>query len=209
MVDSSFIPYLFLTFFIGYSINLLEVCTSKYPNTCGFLIFKSWKLHVYCVIYGLISSVSLMCIWILLPLNPSSTPTLIESLIHDPLIQAIVVGTSAKAIFHINIFSARIGSMHVPIGLETLCCLFEPYLLRQVELEEYCSIRTYIEEKSRAFNDVGDVKGLIRKNIPNSSVESDKDVFLVDLKKRKTKEDSMELYFRKFGKKNFDRLFDH
>ncbi|HAC16394.1 MAG TPA: hypothetical protein DCE78_10695 [Bacteroidetes bacterium] len=150
-----------------------------------------------------------MCIWILLPLNPSSTPTLIESLIHDPLIQAIVVGTSAKAIFHINIFSARIGSMHVPIGLETLCCLFEPYLLRQVELEEYCSIRTYIEEKSRAFNDVGDVKGLIRKNIPNSSVESDKDVFLVDLKKRKTKEDSMELYFRKFGKKNFDRLFDH
>jgi hypothetical protein len=204
MVDFSLLAPCLLTFFCGYLINLLEVCTSKYPTTYGFLISKSLQLHIYCIIYGLISLISLLVISLLFHPDPSAS----DQLIYNPYIQALLIGASAKAIFHINIFCMEMGTTHVPVGLETLCCLFEPHLLRQIDLEEYNSLRAYIETKSSIFSDVNTVKKRIRDNLPNSD-GFNKDVFLVDLKKRKTKEDAMELYFRNFGKKNFNRVFAH
>jgi hypothetical protein len=190
---------------IGFAFTLFEFCTSEYPTTCSFLLKKSWKLYAYCIIFGVLSAIIMFLVLLIFPSD--STQPIMSSLFYNPLFQAIIIGISVKAIMHINIFSANLGTFHVPIGLETVCYIFEPYLLNQLKLDEYSLVMEYINTKPHINQNISDVKKLIQNKSPRTLTDAEWRTFKIDLEKRITSEDAMELFFRVFGKRNFDRIF--
>ena len=193
---------------IGFAFTLLEICTSEYPTTCYFLLRKSVKIYIYCAIFGILSSLFMLMVFlILLPSGLDPTQGANNSIIFNPLFEAVIIGVSVKAVMHINVFSANLGSAHVPIGLETVCCLFEPYLLKQLKLDEYSLVMEYVNTKPDVMKDISEIKTYIQNKSPRTLPDGEWRTFLIDLEKRITSEDAMELFFRAFGRRNFDRVF--
>jgi hypothetical protein len=129
-----------LSFIIGALVAHIELITSKYPRTF-FLLKKSFALYAYTLIYGILS------FFVMLTLE-SLTRAQIISLegigISNQWIQALIVGVSTKALLHIRFFKVSFGSQSFPVGVETFVFLFEPWLLRTIDLDEFNAVRDFI-----------------------------------------------------------------
>lgn len=191
-----------LSFFIGAFVTLIELITSRYPQTF-FLLKKSRALYFYIFIYGTISFLVMLGI---------------ESLIDDKLIklegagissiwvQAVVVGLATKALLHIRIFTVTIDSKPFPMGVETLVYMFEPWLLRKIELDEFNAVREFVDSLKTSDMTLDSVKMAIVQNILPNYPKNDKAAFLSDLKDKTTISECLELYLSFFGKKGLIRV---
>ncbi len=191
-----------LSLIIAICLTTLELVTSKYPQTF-FLIKRSIPLYLYSFSYGLIS------FFLMLGLKSLIDAELIKLegyAVSNVWVQAIIIGTATKALLHIRFFNVSIGSQSFPIGLETIVQLFEPWLLRKIEIFEFNALRTFIQAAENHYNDLNDVKTKIRENIPPLS-KAEKVAFLADLDGKATVSEAMELYLRYFGKTSFKRIF--
>ncbi len=121
-----------VAFIIASLVTALELVTSKYPRTARFC-FKSPWFYGYVLIYGILAAGFLA----LLPLLGSLVT--IEGVgLSNPWVKAVFVGLSVKAFLHIRIFSVSTGpGQSFPFGLESFVQLFEPWMLRTLELDHY------------------------------------------------------------------------
>lgn len=193
---------LFIAGIISFIVALSELLTSRYPNTWHFFILKSGYYCLYCAIFALISSVFL---GVLLYLGETNRIQF-TGVLANPYLQAIAIGISTKAILQMNLYSARIGSISVPIGLETIKFIFEPYFLNQIDLDEYNFVKGFVDEKSLKYRDLQIAKEKILHNVPKLE-ESEWKSFKMDIENTYSVNEAMEVYLRNFGKKNFLRLF--
>ncbi len=122
-------------------------------------------------------------------------------------IQAVVVGISAKAFLHIRLFNVNIGSQSFPIGIESFVYLFEPWLLRKIELDEFNAVREFVETLVTSEMSLESVKRKIENNITPIFPKNEKAAFLSDLNEKKTLTRCLELYLTFFGRKSFKRVF--
>jgi len=189
----------------------IELITSKYPQTSfvlsKFLIIpKNAKLLTYTIIYGAIGFIFML---FLNSLVAAEVIKLEGVGISNVWIQAIVVGMSVKAFLHIRLFNVRsgYGSQPFPVGMEIVTLLFEPWLLRGIELDEFNAVRGFIGEYQAQYTDLNIVKQKIRGNIPPGLPQPEKAAFLRDLQNKTTVPEAMELYLRSFGKESFERVF--
>ena len=152
----------FVSFLIAFSVAWLELVTSKYPRTIG-LFYRSWALWAYAILYGVISfgftlgyeplvrSGVLSAVTGLqakgdAPAKAGTAPNGGGREIHTPWLVAIVFGLSAKALMHIRLFAVPVpGSQErFPVGPETVVQLFEPWLLRTIDVQEDLAVSRYL-----------------------------------------------------------------
>lgn len=201
---STFFPPL-LSFFIAATVTLLELITSKYPRTSFLLLKRSHWLYVYVAIYGAISfAVTIAFKWLI---QTQEEITVTGLAISNPWAQAVIVGLSVKAFLHIRLFAVTVGSQAFPVGVETLVQLFEPWLLRTIDLDEFNAMKDFIADYQQHYDALGPVKDKIKQNIPTNLPKEEKSAFLADLDEKEGVGEAMELYLQSFGKTSFKRVF--
>ncbi len=192
-----------LAFGLAALIASLELITSKYPRTY-FLLRRSWALYAYALIYGLIGFGVMLGLHLLLQADVVK----LEGLgLSSPWVQSIAIGVSIKAFLHIRLYSVSAGAQSFPIGIETMVQIFEPWLLRTIELEHYSAGREFIGPRVNKFSDLTAVKTSITANIPSTFSNEERAGFLAGVGKATTVTEAMELYLGFLGKRNFDRVF--
>jgi len=195
---------LLLAGIIGFVITLVELSTSTYPRTCNLLLKESLKPYIYSLIYGAISSM------VMLYVMYTSNIEIIkfgEVEVSNIWIYSMLVGLTTKALLHVRICSVPFGSVSIPIGTEMIVQLFEPWLLKEIELDEFNATRKHVDKSKNDSTNLNDVKQKITDNLPTSISKIDKIAFLLDLDEQQTVSESMDIYLRNFGRKNFDRVF--
>lgn len=194
-----------LAFIIAAFVVWLELITANYPRTSFLLARQSWALYAYIIVYGLISGFTMLGLeW----LTENQVIEIQSPSISHWWVQALIVGISTKALLHIRLFSVNVGTQSFPIGVETIVQLFEPWLLRTIELDEFNAVRGFIESYQHQGMSLEDVKTLIKQNLPPRLEGAEKSAFKADLNDAQEISEAMELYLRSFGKKSFIRIFD-
>jgi hypothetical protein len=95
---------------------------------------KCSALYWYAFIYGVIAFGVMLGLDYLLK---QKTVTLEGFGLANPWWRAVAVGLAVKAFLHLRIFSVGVGGQTFPIGTETLVQLFEPWLMRTMELYHF------------------------------------------------------------------------
>jgi hypothetical protein len=192
-----------VAFFTAFVIVLLELLTTNYSRT-SFVLVKESALYTYGAVYGLIAVIVLLT---LNALTNAKTITVEGLGLSSPYIRALIVGISVKALLHINIATVKVGSKSTPIGLETIVQLFEPALLRTIELSKFNGIRKYIEPYTRTRTRITTIKSIIKKNIPQSFSREEIAALEKDINKATDKTELFELVIENLGKKTLERIF--
>ena len=187
-----------LAFAIATCIAWLELVTSKYPRTAA-LLNKSWKLYVYSMSYG---TISFFVMLFLQPLVEAGALKFGGPLVDNPWFQAVVVGISAKALLHIRLFNVTTGSQSFPVGVESVVHLYEPWLLENIDLDEWHAVRSFVRPRVATY-DQAQATANILANLPPGLQTTMK----VDLAKCTSVTELMEAYFRRCGRRAFDLAF--
>lgn len=194
-----------LALFVATFFTLLELITSEYPRTYPLLLKVSNKIYAYSIIYGLIAF---------------GTTLGIDSLVTGDIvsiegpgltniwIRALVIGFTVKAFLHVRLFTVGIsGREQFPIGIETIVQLFEPWLLRDIKIDHFNSIRSYIQPRLITYNELTTVKQTIESNIPTTLPEAERKAFQQDISQAASIPEAMELFIGFLGLGSFERAF--
>ncbi len=192
-----------LTFLVAYSISTLELVTSKYPKTFRLFFFKSWSLHIYSCIYGVLAFTLAL---ILKELIASKVVQISGLGLSNPWVLAVFVGIFSKAFLKTRIYTLTINSTTLPIGLDTIVHVFEPFLLHHIDLDNFNAVKEFIQEYNHFT--LKAVKDRVKKNIPNNlSNDAANQAFLLDVNASIDPLYIMELYLYQYGIKTFKRVF--
>jgi hypothetical protein len=165
-----------VTFAVAMLVTAVELITSKYPRTARFAL-KSVSFYAYILIYGLLGATALA----LLPLLGDKVTT--EGIaISNPWVKAAVIGFSVKAFLHIRIFAVSTGpGQSFPVGLESFVQLFEPWMLRTLELDHYSEQSSFIAPRAAKFANVADARTQAKNNPPPGLSSPERAVFDADI----------------------------
>lgn len=177
--------------------------TSKYPRTI-FLVKKCRYLYVYVAIYGLMSFGALLG---LNALVEAKKITLEGVGLQSIWVKSIIVGLSTKAFLHISLFSLSVGGKAFPLGTETIVQIFEPWLLEEIFLFEFNAVSDFIAHHATRYTDLATVKTTIKGNLPANFTGPERIGFEADVDAKTSVTAAMEVYLRRFGKRNFTRVF--
>jgi hypothetical protein len=188
-----------LAFTIASTIAGLELITSKYPRTF-FLMSRSGPLYAFVSIYGGIAFVTTF----LLP----QLKIEITGVGRNDWVNAVIVGVSIKAILHIRLFNVTTGAgSEFPVGFETILQLFEPWLLRTIDLDHFRHLRRYIDARAAGYVDVAVVRARIAENIPPGFSPAERAALTADAARLATVNELMELYLSYVGRRTFEQIF--
>src|SRR6185312_2516890 len=161
MLFGTSVALLLLAFAVSALVTAIELITSRYPRTARFALSSIW-FYVYFLIYGCLAAARLA----LLPLlgDQASVGGIGAS---NPWISAALVGFSVKAILHIRIFAVSTGpGQSFPVGLESFVQLFEPWLLRTIELDHFYAQSKFIAPRAGKLATVDDARTKAKGNPP-------------------------------------------
>ncbi|HWX82308.1 MAG TPA: hypothetical protein VNZ48_01805 [Xanthobacteraceae bacterium] len=164
-----------VSFVIAALVTALELITSKYPRTARFCVKSPW-FHIYFVIYGLLGAGALA-------LLPVLTQVTIEGVgLSNPWVKAAFVGLSIKAFLHIRIFSVSTGpGQSFPFGLESFVQLFEPWMLRTIELDHFSAQNNFIKPRAAKFATAVAAQAVAMANPPPALPSADQAAFGSDI----------------------------
>jgi hypothetical protein len=183
-----------LAFAIAAAFTAIELLTSKYARTFRFALQSPW-FYVYVVIYGLLGAAALA----LLPLVGNQVT--IEGIgINNPWLKAALVGFTVKAFLHIRIFAVSTGpGQSFPVGIETFVQLFEPWMLRTLELDHYSSQSMFIEPRATKLADVAAAKAKAKGTPPPGLSAEETAVFEADIDQAKDSKRVIAAYLKYAG----------
>ena len=188
-----------LAFAVTALFTWLELVTSKYPRTF-FLLNRCGALWTYVLIYAALGFVIVM-------LFDYFNVALEGPGVSNPWVRAVLVGISIKAFFHIRLFSVGAGPQAFPVGIETIVQMFEPQLLRAVEVYQFEASKDFIGTRATKHTDLASVKTTIQNNLPGTLPEVERAAFLADVERARTVGEAMDLYLAFLGRRSFDRRF--
>lgn len=184
-----------LALFIAALVAALELITSKYPRTLSFVLKSRW-FYIYVLIYGILGGVA----FALLPLAGDQIVT--SSIIANPWIQAALVGFSIKAFLHIRIFTVSTGpGQSFPVGLVSFVQLFEPWILRNIELDHYYEQRAFIAPRASKFETVEATRKQAINNIPLELTKEEKAALTSDIQQAATPAQVIGAFLKYFGRR--------
>src|SRR5579859_5870682 len=200
---------------VATSVTILGIVTTKYPRTYFLLTpRKCLWLYVYGLIYGVIA----------LGIVGSDVFHLKALGFSNPWLQAIAVGVSVKSFLDIRVFSIPTSNEltesnqepnSVPIGLETLVQIFEPWLLRAIRTDEFNAREEFLAPYLLKYTDPNEVHKRIKLGIPRNWTKVEREVLELNLEaSAKATDDpsekvkhAMDSYLRAMGKRSFERVF--
>lgn len=202
---SSLAPGL-LAFVIAGLVAVLELVTTPRYSRTFFVLTprRCWALYAYGLIYGVVALLVTLGLNSLIGAGSLQLQGLDLS---NPWVQAMAIGLTVKAFLHVRLFNATVGSQSVPIGIETLVQLFEPWLLRTIEIDLFNGVRDFLNPRAQRYSNLNVVRQLIKDNVPESLPEQERVAFLVDIERKESVLTAMEAFLRFLGKTTFDRVF--
>jgi hypothetical protein len=186
--------HLLVAFAVAALVTGIELLTSKYPRTVRFALSSPW-FYVYLIIYGLLGAAALA----LVPLV--SDQLTVEGIgATNPWMKAVLVGFSIKAVLHIRIFSVTTGpGQSFPVGLESFVQLFEPWMLRTVELDHYSAQSTFITPRAARFANAAAAQTQAKSNPPPGLSSAERAVFESDIDQAATPAQVIAAYLKYAG----------
>ena len=192
-----------LSFVVASLISGSELITRSYPRTY-FLLGRCRSLYLYAAIYGAAAFVATT----LLDNLVTSSAVKIEGLgLSSPWLRAIYVGLTIKAFLNINLVNVTAGGQSFPVGPSTLVQLYEPTLLRNIQLREFTEVRGYVAPAVNKHPNLAAVKQQITDNVPNTLPAAERGAFENDIDKAQSVTVAMENYLRFLGRTIFDNVF--
>lgn len=183
-------------------VTALELLTSKYPRTSRFALMSAW-FYAYVVIYGLLAGIALL----LLPLV-SDQITIQGIGTANPWVKAALIGFSVKAFLHIRIFAVSTGpGQSFPVGLELFVQLFEPWILRSLELDHYFAQSAFIAPRAAKFSTVTDARTQANANAPPGLSPAETAAFNADIGQAQTAAQVIAAYLKYAGIKMTESSF--
>ena len=192
-----------LAFVVAGLVTTLELVTSKFPRT-GFLLRRCPKVYIYASIYGTLAAAIMASLSHLLA---ADVIQLTGPALSQTWIQALAIGLSTKALLHIRIFNVAVGGKDFPVGVETLVQLFEPWLLREIELYHFNQMRYFLTPIVESYPELDTVKAKIRADVPTTLPSAERSAFLHDVEQAENVELAAELYLVLLGRDSLRRLF--
>lgn len=193
-----------LAFVVAVVVTALELVTGKYPRTFLFLT-KCRSFYFYLFIYGVIAA---LVTFFIDQLIASNAITLEGPMIGNGWAQAVTIGISVKAFLHIRLFAFNSGTQSIPIGVETIVLLFEPWLLREIELFHFTSVLEFIGPKAKKHQNLAKVKGAVLVHVPKSFSKAEKTSFKDDVENADSVTSVMDMFLNFVGKRIFEQVFD-
>jgi hypothetical protein len=191
-----------LAFVVAFVVTGLELVTTDYPMTPGFVLKSGWY-YLYVVVYGLIAAIVVL----ILPLVADQT-TMSGVGLSNPWVKAAVIGFSVKAFLHIRLFTVNTGpGSSFPVGIETVVQLFEPWMLRQLEIDHWNKQQTFVTPRAARFATVADARAPALANIPGYTRPADRAAFSADIAAAGTQSEVIIVYMKYFGTAATRRVF--
>jgi hypothetical protein len=174
---------------IGAAVTGLELITTEYPRTSTFALRSPW-FYGFVVIYSIIAGGA----YAILPLVGDQFS--VAGLgIANPWVQAAIIGFSIKAVLHIRIFTVSRGpGDQLPVGLETLVQLFEPWLLSGLDLDHYFRELKFVRPRAALLPDVPTAKATAISNIPARFKPAVRAALQADINRETTREGVIIVY---------------
>lgn len=183
-------------------VTALELVTTTYPRTIRFVL-SSVFFYCYIVIYGIIAG----GVYLLLPAL-SDQVTFVGINMSNPWVQALAVGLSVKALLHIRIFSVSTGPGRTfPLGLETLVLLFEPWMLRTIEIDHFNNQTAFVDPLAKKYATLKDAQDRALNGIPNTFTDAEKAALRADISQATTSKEVIEAYLKYVGVKAVKTAF--
>jgi hypothetical protein len=183
-----------LAFAVATLVTAIELITSKYGRTARFVLTSS-SFYVYVVVYGVLGGIALA----LLPLLDGQVTTSgIAS--SNPWVKAALIGFSVKAVLHIRVFTVSTGpGQSFPVGLESFVQLFEPWLLRNIELNHFAAQSDFIAPRAGRQADVVSARTQAKTNTPPGLSAAEKAVFDSDIDQASSSAQVIAAYLKYAG----------
>ena len=201
---------------LGAFFTALETVTGKYSNT-SHLLWGSKSFYIYLIVYGAIAGLAM---WLL--------PALIEAgafgvaspaadagggTANSPLdlsntwVQAVVLGISIKALLHIRLANVSAGGQSFPIGVETVVQMFEPRLLRMIEMDHYQALQDFLAPFVARYDDLAKIKQQALANIPRFLGAAESAALKGDIASASNVFEALETYLSYVGRKQLKHIF--
>jgi len=172
----------------------LELITTTYPRTATFIL-KSFGFYCYVIIYGALAAIA----YLLLPWVGDQV-TVQGVGLSDPWVKAAIVGFSIKAFLHIRVFTVSTGpGQSFPVGLETFVQLFEPWMLRNLELDHYYRLQDFVTPRKDRCADVAAAQAKAKRSIPTTFTPADRAALEADIDRQITREGVIICYLTYVG----------
>jgi hypothetical protein len=181
---------------------VVQLATDKYPQT----FFRTWyTLPVF--LYGLLYFVAAVILRIAFDgLIASKTLRLSGPAISDPWIQSLIVGLGASALWHIRVWNISMPGGAFPIGFETVIAPFERALTTWMDLDQFNSVRVYIQPRANRHPNLATVKATMMQNIPPSFNDTTKAGVAASIATASTVVEAMEGYLKDCGRRSLERI---
>jgi hypothetical protein len=196
-----------LAFAVALVVTGLELITTEYPMTPSFVLKSIWY-YLYVVIYGVIASV----IVLILPLIADQA-TVSGVGVANPWIKAAVVGLAIKSFLHIRLFTVSTGpGSSFPVGIETIVQLFEPWMLRSLEIDHWNMQQAFVTARAArivaaAGLQVAAARAQASSNIPTGTKPAVLAAFNADITAAGTPSEVIIVYMKYFGTAAASRVF--
>ena len=188
------IGLLVLTFAVAALVTAVELLTSKYPRTIRFVLKSVW-FYVYVLIYGVLGAAALA----LLPLVGDQV-TMEGVGLSNPWFKSALIGFSVKAVLHIRVFSISPGpGQSFPVGLESFVLLFEPWMLRSLELDHFSEQKAFLAPRAARLASVAAARTQAKDNPPPGLSPPEKAVFEADIDQAPNAEQVIAAYLKYAG----------
>lgn len=183
-----------LAFAIALVVTGLELITSQYPRTPSFVLRSVW-FYAYVIVYGLIAAFVVA----ILPLI-SNQVTMSGLGMANPWIRASVIGFSVKALLHIRLFTVNTGpGSSFPVGVETIVQLFEPWMLRNLELDHWNKLQAFVAPRAARIPNVVNARTQATGNIPTGTASALRAAFIADIGAAGSSSEVITIYMTYFG----------
>ena len=126
----------------------------------------------------------------------------------NPWIKAAVVGFTIKAFLHVRLFTVSTGpGSSFPVGIETIVQLFEPWMLRSLELDHWNKQQAFATARAGAFPTVAAASAQALANIPTVTTHAVRAAFNADIAAAGTQAEVIVVYMKYFGTASAKRVF--
>lgn len=183
-----------LAFAVAAFVTGVELLSSEYARTVPFAVRSIW-FYTYVLIYGILGAIALA----ILPLV-SDQVTITGVGANNPWIKALLVGFTVKALLHIRVFSVTTGpGQSFPVGLESFVQLFEPWLLKELQLDHYTKQTAFIAPRAQRFAGPIDARNVAKGNPPPGLSTAEKVVFDADVDQAASAAQVIAVYLKYSG----------
>jgi hypothetical protein len=192
-----------LCFCLAAGVTGLELVTTKYPRSPYFCVLGVGWFWVYVVIYGIIGAGA----YLALPLI-SDQVTVTGIGISNSWIKAAIVGISIKALLHIRLATVSTGpGTQFPLGIETIVQIFEPWMLRNLELANWNCLVAFVTPRAARIASVNDARTLAKSNPPVVLSAAERAAFNADIDAKTSSVDVIIVYLNYSGITATKRVF--